>query len=80
MHRVSTLWLDLHCLSDDRRIRLPNAGEGHSELEAIASAREALVCFEATNGVFGRAWRRRGLKRGSCLRRKSRRSGKAGAL
>ena len=45
---VSRDWLDIHCLSDDRRLRLPNTDEGHSKLEEIAAGREALVCFEAT--------------------------------
>ena len=47
---VSRDWLDIHCLSDDRRIRLPNTDEGHSKLEAVADDREALVCFEAAGG------------------------------
>ena len=33
---VSRDWLDLHCMSDDRRRRLPNTDEGHSKLEEIA--------------------------------------------
>ena len=53
---VSRDWLDIHCLSDDRRIRLPNTDEGHSKLEAVAGDREALVCFEATGGHEWRLW------------------------
>ena len=53
---VSCDWLDIHCLSDDRRIRLPNTDEGHSKLEAVAAGREALVCFEATGGHEWRLW------------------------
>ena len=53
---VSRDWLDIHCLSDDRRIRLPNTDEGHSELEAVVGDREALVCFEATGGHEWRLW------------------------
>ena len=53
---VSRDWLDIHCLSDDRRLRLPNTDEGHSELEAVAGDREALVCFEATGGHEWRLW------------------------
>ena len=53
---VSRDWLDLHCLSDDRRLRLPNTDEGHSKLEEIAAGREALVCFEATGGHEWRLW------------------------
>ncbi len=53
---VSCDWLDIHCLSDDRQIRLPNTDEGHSKLEEIAAGREALVCFEATGGHEWRLW------------------------
>ena len=53
---VSRDWLDIHCLSDDRRLRLPNTDEGHSKLEEIAAGREALVCFEATGGHEWRLW------------------------
>ncbi len=49
-------WLDIHCLSDDRRLRLPNTDEGHSKLEAVAAGREALVCSEATGGHEWRLW------------------------
>ena len=55
---VSRDWLDIHCLSDDRRLRLPNTDEGHSKLEAVAGDREALVCFEATGGHEWRLWER----------------------
>ncbi len=47
---VSRDWIDLHCLSDHRQLRLPNTDDGHSELAKIAGDREALVCFEATGG------------------------------
>ena len=53
---VSRDWLDLHCLSDGRRLRLRNTDEGHSELAKIAGDREALVCFEATGGHEWRLW------------------------
>ena len=53
---VSCNWLDLHCLSDDRRLRLSNTDEGHSELAKIAGDREALVCFEAKGGCEWRLW------------------------
>ena len=43
-------WLDIHCLSDVRQLRLPNTDNEISELEEIASGRNALVCFEATGG------------------------------
>ena len=53
---VSRDWLDIHCLSNDRRFRLPNTDKGHSKLEAVAAGREALVCFEATGGHEWRLW------------------------
>ena len=53
---VSCDWLDLHCLSDGRQLRLRNTDEGHSELAKIAGDREALVCFEATGGHEWRLW------------------------
>ena len=53
---VSRDWLDMHCLSDGRQLRLRNADEGHSELAKIAGDREALVCFEATGGHEWRLW------------------------
>ena len=80
---VSRDWLDLHCVSDGHQLRLRNTDEGHSELAKIAGGREPWFASRpraVTNGVFGRAWRRRGSKRGSSLRHKSRRSGEAGAL
>ena len=53
---VSRDWLDIHCLSDGRQLRLPNTDDGHSELEEIAADRAALVCFEATGGCEWRLW------------------------
>ena len=44
---VSCDWLDIHCLSDSRQLRLPNTDAGHAELERMALDRTALVCFEA---------------------------------
>ena len=55
---VSRDWLDLHCVSDGRQLRLRNTDEGHSELAKIAGDREALVCFEATGGHEWRLWER----------------------
>ena len=56
--------LDVHCLSDGHEIHLPNTDNGHSELERIASDREALVCFEATGG---HEWRlREPIQKGGC--------------
>ena len=40
---VSGDWFDIHCLSDDRQLRLPNTEEGHSKLEEIAVGR---ICPE----------------------------------
>ena len=53
---VSRDWLDIHCLTDSRQLRLPNTDEGHSELESIAGDRNALVCFEAAGGCEWRLW------------------------
>ena len=53
---VSRDWLDIHCLTDDLQLRLPNANEGHSQLEDLASGRNALVCFEAAGGHEWRLW------------------------
>ena len=53
---VSRDWLDIHCLTDSRQLRLPNTDEGHSELESIAGDRNALVCFKAAGGC---EWRLR---------------------
>ena len=35
---VSRDWLDIHCLPDGRRLRLPNAPEGHARLVDLAQA------------------------------------------
>ncbi|MGB7433715.1 MAG: IS110 family transposase [Ahrensia sp.] len=53
---VSRDWLDIHCLPDDARERLPNTDEGHGRLIALARSRNALVCFEATGGHEWRLW------------------------
>ena len=53
---VSLDWLDIHCLPDDRRLRLPNTDEGHERLSEIALSQSALVCFEATGGQEWRLW------------------------
>ena len=55
---VSCDWLDIHCLSDSRQLRLPNTDAGHAELERMALDRTALVCFEATGGHEWRLWER----------------------
>ena len=47
---ISRNWLDIHCLTDSRRLRLPNTEDGHGELEEIADRRIALVCFKANGG------------------------------
>lgn len=53
---VSRDWLDIHCLPDGRRLRLPNTDEGHEQLIQLARPAEALVCFEATGGQEWRLW------------------------
>jgi transposase len=43
-------WLDLHCISDGHRCKVPNAPEGHAAVAALARKRDAVVCFESTGG------------------------------
>lgn len=47
---VSRDWLDLHCLPDGLRRRVPNAPEGHVAVANLARERDAIVCFESTGG------------------------------
>lgn len=53
---VSRDWLDVHCLPEGRRLRLPNTGIGHNRLAEQARSLGALVCFEATGGQEWRLW------------------------
>ena len=53
---VSRDWLDIHCLSDGQRLRLPNTDKGHARLVDLARTMDALVCFEATGGQEWRLW------------------------
>lgn len=53
---VSRDWLDLHCLPDNQRLRLPNTDEGHLRLSEMALSQKALMCFEATGGQEWRLW------------------------
>ena len=53
---VSRDWLDIYCLSDGKRLRLPNTVEGHARLVDLAEPVSALVCFEATGGQEWRLW------------------------
>lgn len=53
---VSRDWLDIHCLPDDQRLRLPNTEDGHAQLVDLAASHNALVCFEATGGLEWRLW------------------------
>lgn len=53
---VSRDWLDIHCLPDGQRLRLPNTQTGHSRLVDLARPMDALVCFEATGGQEWRLW------------------------
>jgi len=43
-------WLDIYCLLDGERLRLPNTPAGHRRLVDLAVLMGALVCFEATGG------------------------------
>ncbi|PWG15759.1 IS110 family RNA-guided transposase [Salibaculum griseiflavum] len=53
---VSRDWLDIHCLPDGKRLRLPNTVEGHARFVDLAKPVSALVCFEATGGQEWRLW------------------------
>lgn len=53
---VSRDWLDIHCLPEGKRMRLPNKVEGHAQVAQCALERNALVCFEATGGQEWRLW------------------------
>ena len=53
---VSRDWLDLHCLPDGLRCRLPNVPTGHAAVAGLARNRDAVVCFESTGGQEWRLW------------------------
>lgn len=53
---VSRDWLDIHCLPEGKRTRLPNKAAGHEQVAQLALATGALVCFEATGGQEWRLW------------------------
>jgi transposase len=55
---VSRDWLDLHCLPDGLRLRLPNEPKGHAAVAARARERDAVVCFESTGGQEWQLWAR----------------------
>jgi transposase len=55
---VSRDWLDLHCLPDGLRRRVPNAPEGHVAVADLARERDAIVCFESTGGQEWQLWAR----------------------
>lgn len=53
---VSRDWLDIHCLPDGHRLRLPNARQGHAAVADLARDRDAVVCFESTGGQEWQLW------------------------
>ena len=53
---VSRDWLDLHCLPDGQRLRVPNGGAGHAVVTKLACDRGAIVCFESTGGQEWQLW------------------------
>jgi hypothetical protein len=55
---VSHDWLDLYCLPDGRRRRVPNAPEGHTAVADLARERNAIVCFGSTWGQEWQLWAR----------------------
>lgn len=52
-------WLNIHCLSDGLRIRLPYTDDGHAELEGIVGGRAKLVCLETNLWADFLDWRNR---------------------
>ena len=53
---VSRDWLDIHCLPNNKRLRLPNTDQGHLHACEMALEQNATVCFEATGGQEWRLW------------------------
>lgn len=53
---VSRDWLDIHCLPDGQRHRIPNTDDGHVAVYDLAHDQRAVVCFEATGGHEWRLW------------------------
>lgn len=53
---VSRDWLDVHCLPDGHRVRLPNAPAGHAAVADIAKDRDVIVCYESTGGQEWQLW------------------------
>lgn len=53
---VSRDWLDIYCLPEGKRARLPNKVEGHEQVARLALELGARVCFEATGGQEWRLW------------------------
>ncbi|MCE8514724.1 IS110 family transposase [Ruegeria pomeroyi] len=53
---MSRDWLDVHCLPEGQRHRMPNDDDGHVAVANLARHREAIVCFEATGGQEWRLW------------------------
>lgn len=53
---VSRDWLDVHCLPDGHRCRVPNTPAGHAAVADIARHRDAVVCFESTGGQEWQLW------------------------
>ena len=53
---VSRDWLDVHCLPDGHRCKVPNAPAGHAAVADLARDRDAVVCFESTGGQEWQLW------------------------
>jgi len=53
---VSRDWLDVHCLPDGHRCKVPNAPPGHAAVADLARERDAVVCFESTGGQEWQLW------------------------
>ena len=53
---VSRDWLDVHCLPDGPRCKVPNALAGHAAVADLARDRDAVVCFQSTGGQEWQLW------------------------
>lgn len=66
---VSRDWLDLHCLPDGHRCRVPNAPPGHAAVADLAGTEmpsSVLSRLAVKNGSSGRFWRQKVLQPAKC--------------
>lgn len=43
-------WLDIHCLPDGWRHRIPSSDDGNVAVADLAQKQKSIICFEATGG------------------------------